>query len=47
MSKAEKQNLRYTDYYCFMSLAEFTAWQQEDGENEPHVTYQTGTSRSS
>jgi hypothetical protein len=39
MSKTEKQNLRYVDYYCFMTLAEFTAWVQEDGDDEPHTTW--------
>ena len=39
MSKAEKQNLRYVDYYCFMTLAEFTAWVQEDGDDEPHTSW--------
>ncbi|WP_211882302.1 hypothetical protein [Pseudarthrobacter albicanus] len=42
MSKAERQSLRYTDYYCIMSLAEFTAWVQGDGDSEPHINYQTG-----
>ncbi|MET4096386.1 hypothetical protein [Arthrobacter sp. UYCu712] len=37
MGKAEKQNLRYVDYYCFMSLAEFTAWVQADGDDEPYT----------
>jgi hypothetical protein len=42
MSNAERQSLRYVDYYCIMSLAEFTAWVQEDGDSEPHVNYQAG-----
>ena len=45
MSKAERQSLRYTDYYCIMSLAEFTAWVQEHGDSEPQITYQTGAGR--
>ena len=39
MSKAEKQNLRYCDYYCFMSLADFLAWVEEDGGSEPSMSY--------
>ena len=39
MSKAEKQNLRYCDYYCFMSLADSTAWVQDDSNNEPRMSY--------
>ncbi len=40
MGKAEKQNLRYVDYYCFMSLAEFTAWVQTDDDgDEPHTSW--------
>lgn len=39
MSKAEKQNLRYVDYYCFMSLADFTAWVRGDDDTEPHASY--------
>jgi hypothetical protein len=42
MSKSEKQNLRYVDYYCFMSLAEFTAWLQEDGDDEPYTSWSSG-----
>lgn len=41
MSKGERQGLKYSDYYCIMSLAEFTLW-QEDGDSEPSVTYQIG-----
>ena len=39
MSKSEKQNLRYVDYYSFMTLAEFTAWVQDDGDDEPHTNW--------
>lgn len=41
MGKTERQGMKYSDYYCIMSLAEFTAW-QEDGDSEPFVTYQVG-----
>jgi hypothetical protein len=31
MTREERQQARYCDYYCFMSLADFTAWQQGSG----------------
>ncbi|CAH0200068.1 hypothetical protein SRABI83_01881 [Arthrobacter sp. Bi83] len=34
-----KQNLRYCDYYCFMSLKDFTAWVQRDDESDPSISY--------
>jgi hypothetical protein len=39
MSKAEKMDLRYYDYYHFMSLADFTAWVQDDAGREPDMSY--------
>jgi hypothetical protein len=39
MSNAEKKNLRYCDYYCFMSLADFTAWVQDDSGSEPDMSF--------
>ena len=35
MSKSEKKNLRYCDYYCFMSLKDFAAWVDADDDQEP------------
>lgn len=32
-TRAEKSNYRYSDFYCFMSLADFTAYiSVDDGE---------------
>lgn len=39
VSKAEKQELRYCDYYCFMSLADFTAWVQDEANHEPDMSF--------
>jgi hypothetical protein len=39
MSKAEKQNLRYCDYYCFMSAADFMAWVEAEDGCEPEMSY--------
>lgn len=39
MSQAEKANLRYCDYYWFMSLADFTAWVQDDTNPEPDMSH--------
>lgn len=39
MGNAEKKNLRYCDYYCFMSLADFTAWVQDDSGSEADMSY--------
>ena len=39
MSKAEKKNLRYCDYYCFMSLKDFAAWVDADDDREPAMSY--------
>jgi hypothetical protein len=30
-TRAEKSNYRYSDFYCFMSLADFTAYISVDG----------------
>jgi hypothetical protein len=43
MSKAEKQTLRYCDYYCFMSLADFMAWVDAEDGIEPEISYLTGS----
>ena len=43
MSKAEKQTLRYCDYYCFMSLADFMAWVDAEDGTEPEISYLTGS----
>ncbi|MDQ0620083.1 hypothetical protein [Arthrobacter globiformis] len=33
-TKAEKKGYRYCDFYCFMSLADFTAYMaRDDDEN--------------
>jgi hypothetical protein len=29
-TKSEKANYRYTDFYCFMSLSDFTAYVSRD-----------------
>jgi len=39
MSKSEKKNLRYCDYYCFMSLKDFAAWVDADDDREPAMSY--------
>jgi len=39
MSKAEKQNLRYCDFYCFMSLTDFTAWVEAEDIAEPEISF--------
>ena len=31
-TKAEKSNYRYSDFYCFMSLADFTAYISSDDD---------------
>jgi hypothetical protein len=33
MTRRDKSALRYGDYYCFMSLADFTAWVATDGDS--------------
>lgn len=43
VSKAEKQTLRYCDYYCFMSLADFMAWVDAEDGTEPEISYLTGS----
>ena len=39
MSKAEKQGLRYSDYYWCMSLKDFIEWVEADDDNEPATSY--------
>ncbi|WP_309107459.1 hypothetical protein [Arthrobacter sp.] len=43
MSKAEKQALRYCDYYCFMSLTDFMAWVDAEDGTEPEISYLIGS----
>lgn len=33
-TKLEKSRLRYSDYYCYMSLADFTAYISKDDNSE-------------
>jgi hypothetical protein len=34
-TKAEKANYRYSDFYCFMSLADFTTYiSRDDGDGD-------------
>jgi hypothetical protein len=33
-TRLEKSNLRYSDYYCYMSLADFTAYVSRDDSPE-------------
>ena len=39
MGKAEKQGLRYSDYYWCMSLKDFTEWVEADDDQEPGTSY--------
>jgi uncharacterized protein with GYD domain len=39
VSKAEKQRLRYSDYYWCMSLKDFIEWVEADDDNEPATSY--------
>jgi hypothetical protein len=39
MSKAEKQSLRYSDYYWCMSLKDFIEWIEADDDQEPATSY--------
>jgi hypothetical protein len=39
MSKAEKQNLRYCDFYCIMSLADFTTWVEAEDVAEAEISF--------
>ena len=39
MGKAEKQSLRYSDYYWCMSLKDFTEWIEADDDQEPGTSY--------
>lgn len=40
----KKQNLRYCDYYCFMSLKDFTAWAERNDGSEPSISYSAAES---
>lgn len=33
-TRAEKANYRYSDFYCFMSLADFTAYISADDDSD-------------
>jgi hypothetical protein len=38
-TRAEKANYRYSDFYCFMSLADFTAYiSADDGDGDGSVS---------
>lgn len=38
-TKAEKSNYRYSDFYCFMSFADFTAYiSTDDGEGAGSIS---------
>ena len=38
-TRAEKSNYRYSDFYCFMSLADFTAYiSADDGDDDGSVS---------
>ena len=39
VSKAEKQSLRYSDYYWCMSLKDFIEWIEADDDQEPATSY--------
>ena len=39
MSKADKQSLRYSDYYWCMSLKDFIEWIEADDDQEPATSY--------
>lgn len=39
VSKAEKQSLRYSDYYWCMSLKDFIEWVEADDDNEPGTSF--------
>ncbi|MGX9902270.1 hypothetical protein ACW0JT_25130 [Arthrobacter sp. SA17] len=39
MSKAEKEKLRYCDYYWCMSLKDFTEWVEAEDGPEPGLSY--------
>lgn len=35
-TRADKVNYRYSDFYCFMSLADFTAFVSRDDDDGDH-----------
>jgi hypothetical protein len=38
-TRAEKSNYRYSDFYCFMTLADFTAYiSVDDGEGDGGIS---------
>ncbi|WP_309109112.1 hypothetical protein [Arthrobacter sp.] len=39
MSKAEKEKLRYCDYYWCMSLKDFNEWVEAEDGPEPGLSY--------
>lgn len=43
VSKAEKQSLRYSDYYWCMSLKDFIEWVEADDDNEPGTSFSDRT----
>lgn len=41
-TKADKANYRYTDFYCFMSLSDFTAYiSHDDVDGEDYFSIST------
>lgn len=43
-TRAEKSNYRYSDFYCFMSLADFTAYiSADDGEGDGCISISHGS----
>lgn len=40
-TKLEKSKLRYVDYYCLMSYADFTAYISRDDGPEEVISYTT------
>lgn len=37
-TRTEKSNYRYCDFYCFMSLADFTAYISADDEGDGGIS---------
>jgi hypothetical protein len=35
----ENRNLRYFDFYCFMSLSDFMEWIEKNDGSEPSMSY--------
>ena len=43
-TKADKANYRYTDFYCFMSLSDFTAYiSRDDLDGEDYFSISTSS----